>query len=245
VADEVSEIVFNENARWTSGEALTKALIQLTKEKLPDYMIPSIRLVERIPLTSNGKVDKKAVMQLPGLIAEERIEYVAPTTEIEKQLVNLWEEVLEKSPVGIRDNFFELGGHSLRATKLVSRIHQARSVNVELGMIFQHPTVEGLSPFLTSISQNGIQIIPVAPLQAYFDLSHAQRRLWVLNQFAESRIAYNVPSAYVFEGVVDLDGLEKSFLKLIERHESLRTVFVSIEGFPKQKIQRVEDFPFT
>ncbi|HLP61297.1 MAG TPA: amino acid adenylation domain-containing protein, partial [Candidatus Deferrimicrobium sp.] len=125
-------------------------------EKLPDYMIPSyfVRL-EEMPLTPNGKVDRKALPK-PGLIADES--YVAPRDEIEKKLVELWAEILgktdRKAEIGIDDNFFQLGGHSLKATVLVSGIHRELNVIIALGEIFKAPTIRKLGEYLKNTKRN-------------------------------------------------------------------------------------------
>jgi amino acid adenylation domain-containing protein len=247
VINETKEIAFNTDTVWTNDGALTAALGTLLRDRLPDYMVPShIHLVEQIPLTANGKVDKKAVLQLHNQLTSQRDLFIAPGTVLEKKLVELWEEILNKKPIGIRDNFFELGGHSLRATRLVSLIHQTMDISVDLSVIFQHPTIEALAQVVEQSETIGLgsYTIPLSQQQEYYDLSHAQRRLWVLNQFSESRIAYNVPSAYVFEGIVDVGALENAFRALIARHESLRTTFVSVGGTPRQQVHPAQESPF-
>ncbi|HEY3305886.1 MAG TPA: AMP-binding protein [Candidatus Binatia bacterium] len=112
------------------------------KEKLPDYMIPSAFVkLESIPLTPNGKVDRKALPEPETTRPELDTAYTPPRSEIEQKLVQIWEEVLGVRPIGIHDNFFDLGGHSLLAAKLFARLDEAFGRSLPLGVLFNAPTV--------------------------------------------------------------------------------------------------------
>ena len=119
------------------------------KQKLPHYMVPSaFVLLEALPKTPNGKVDKRALPAPKASDFAETQEYVSPTDELETQLAKIWETVLDKQPIGIRDNFFELGGHSLLAARLMHRIEQSLGQRLPLAALLQAPTVEQLSGLL-------------------------------------------------------------------------------------------------
>ncbi len=119
------------------------------KQKLPHYMVPAaIVLLEAMPKTPNGKVDKRALPAPQAADFAETQEYVAPADELEKQLAAIWETVLDRKPVGIRDNFFELGGHSLLAARLMHRIEQSLGERLPLAALLQAPTIEQLSVLL-------------------------------------------------------------------------------------------------
>ncbi len=119
------------------------------KQKLPHYMVPSaFVLLEAMPKTPNGKVDKRALPAPKNTDYAETQEYVAPSDELETQLTAIWETVLDKKPIGIRDNFFELGGHSLLAARLMHRIEQSMGQRLPLAALLQAPTVEQLSGLL-------------------------------------------------------------------------------------------------
>jgi thioesterase domain-containing protein/acyl carrier protein len=119
------------------------------KQKLPHYMVPSaFVLLEAMPKTPNGKVDKRALPAPKNTDFAETQEYVAPGDELETQLTAIWETVLDKKPIGIRDNFFELGGHSLLAARLMHRIEQSLGQRLPLAALLQAPTVEQLSGLL-------------------------------------------------------------------------------------------------
>ncbi|MCU0288321.1 MAG: amino acid adenylation domain-containing protein, partial [Acidobacteria bacterium] len=214
-------------------------------KSLPDYMVPSyfVRL-EKIPLTPNGKVDRK-ILPKPRLSTGER--YIAPSNAIEKKLVEIWNEILNLSfdsdvCIGIDDNFFELGGHSLKATVLASRIHKELNAIVPLGEIFKTPTIRGLAEFIRGTAKEIYEsIIPVEEKE-YYALSFAQRRMYILQQIALNSTTYNMPEIIPLPGEVAIDKLEESFQKLIKRHESLRTSFHMIEDQFLQKVHREVDF---
>jgi amino acid adenylation domain-containing protein len=207
---------------------------------LPDYMIPPyIMTLERIPLTAHGKADRRA---LPAPAAEGGGIYTAPRNREEMKLVEIWSELLrtEQGRIGIDSNFFRLGGHSLTATQLVYRVHKDMGVDLELRDVFIHPTVSELarkiksSEFLEYVKINNIEE------REYYDLSYAQRRLWVLCQFEEDSTAYNMPGAFIMCGNIDVEVFKKAFQALAGRHEGLSTVFITANGEPKQKI--IKDF---
>jgi amino acid adenylation domain-containing protein len=117
---------------------------------LPDYMIPSVFvMLEELPLTPTGKVDRNALPN-PGTSRPELdIEYVAPKTPVEQELARLWSQVLSLDRVGIHDNFFDLGGHSLMATRIVSRVIKTFQVEVRLQALFAAPTVAEMAAVIT------------------------------------------------------------------------------------------------
>ncbi|NIM13070.1 MAG: amino acid adenylation domain-containing protein, partial [Candidatus Aminicenantes bacterium] len=119
-----------------------KELREFLSGRLPGYMIPShFVALDKLPLTSNGKIDRKA---LPKPEARTESEYIAPRNEIEKKLVEIWREVLglgDDTSIGIEDNFFDLGGHSLKATILAAKIHRELDIEIPLTEIFKSPTI--------------------------------------------------------------------------------------------------------
>jgi amino acid adenylation domain-containing protein len=227
-----------------SREELTVSELRLHAGRfLPEYMIPSwfVRL-ERFPLTSSGKIDRKALPVPEGMGLETGVEYVAPRDEIERQLATIWEEVLGREKVGIHDNFFEIGGHSLKATRIVSRYHSVSDIELWLRDIFQYPTIAALAEVSKSKLKTGYQSITLIKEQSHYPLSHAQKRLWVLHHMEESPIAYNMPSALMLEGDFNHRAFQKALEDLIDRHEILRTSFITIEGEPRQKIRKEAGF---
>ncbi len=203
---------------------------------LPDYMIPSYFIqMDAFPLTPNGKIDRKALPEPEGS-TNSGVKYIAPVNDIQKTLVEIWEEVLGIERIGILDDFFELGGHSLKATRVVSRISKDLEVNISLNVFFEKPTIESLSQVIVNANKTEYQQIEVVSEQDSYELSNAQRRLWILDQFKEDSIAYNMPASFIFEGKLNIDSFRKAFSFIIERHESLRTVFTTENGEARQKI---------
>jgi amino acid adenylation domain-containing protein len=138
----------NGEARWkTYGtEALHGELRRFLQEKLPVYMLPAAFVVlDAFPLTSNGKVDRQALSQLPIDWSHPGRAYVAPRTALEEVIVGLWSEVLSVERIGVEDNFFELGGHSLLAIQLISRFRDAFDQELPLRKLFEEPTVAGIA----------------------------------------------------------------------------------------------------
>lgn len=211
-------------------------------DSLPGYMIPRhfVKL-EKLPLTVNGKVDKSL---LPDPAKQEELVYEAPRTSTEQRLQRLWEEVLNIERVGIKDKFLEIGGHSLKAVQLVSRIYKDLQIQVELRDIFELETIESLAGLLDkSIKTKYEKIQPVAE-QAYYDLSHGQKRLWIHDQLGEEKSAYHVLGCYQLEGALNPEGVEWAMRTIIDRHEILRTNFTVVEGEPRQKIQAIGNHKF-
>ncbi|MGF9646225.1 amino acid adenylation domain-containing protein [Paenibacillus sp. MABNS29] len=209
---------------------------------MPGYMIPSYFVqLERMPLTTNGKVDRKALPEPQGGI-QTGVEYVAPRNRTESQLVKIWEEVLGYSGIGVLDNFFDLGGHSLRATTLVSKVHQELNVELPLRDVFRYSTIEEMALAISSIGEQSFSSIPLAGTRAYYPLSSAQKRLFILNQLEGADQSYNMPGVLLLEGSIDRSLLEKAFRGLIARHETLRTGFEIVQGEAVQRIYESVDF---
>ncbi len=191
-------------------------------EQLPDYMLPNYYVeLEAIPLTSNGKIDKKA---LPSIQSKDRIQraYVAPTTPLERQLVTIWQEVLGIEKIGLTDNFFELGGHSLTLILVVNKVKSRLGYDITIKEMFLNPTIAGMIP---KLGNRAYGIIPKAPVQEDYVLTSSQHRLWILSQFEGGNKAYNIPGSFELEGTLDVANLKEAFHMVIARHEVLRTFF--------------------
>jgi amino acid adenylation domain-containing protein len=208
---------------------------------LPDYMVPTyIVQVEKIPLTHNGKVD---VRSLPEPQTD-RVDYVAPRNLSEAKLVEIWSDILkvEKDRISIDADFFDLGGHSLKSTILIARIHKELRVKVPLEEIFLKPTISELAEYIRGLTEETFFSIKAVAEREYYELSSAQKRLFILQQMEPGLVNYNIPMAVVLEGDIDRERLEEVFLKLIERHQSLRTGIRMINQEPVQKIEEEVDF---
>ncbi len=211
------------------------------QQKLPDYMIPTAFVtLDALPLTSNGKIDRKALPAPEQSRPELARAFVAARNPLEEMLVGVWMEVLNLEQVGIYDNFFELGGHSLLATALVSRIRGAFQVELPLATLFESPTIAALAERLEAARRKGegLSAPPLQPVsrKAELPLSFSQQRLWFLEQLEPGNPAYTIPAAVRLIGSLNLEALTRSFNELVRRHESLRTAFAVIGERPVQVI---------
>ncbi len=212
------------------------------QEKLPSYMVPSYYMaLDTIPLTANGKVDRRALPEIKSVSLVQR-EYVAPSNFIEEQLVNIWQEVLGVKQIGITDNFFDLGGHSLLVGQIINRVHQQLEKRITFTTFFNTPVIKELSKTLTNSKYKSI---PKASLQANYPLTTSQQRIWVLNQLEGGNLAYNMSTVIKLTGDLEISKLEQAFQQLIKRHEILRTNFKDTEeGEVRQFITNEDAFTF-
>jgi fengycin family lipopeptide synthetase D len=213
---------------------------------LPGYMIPSYFVrIDRIPLTLNGKVDKKALLGIKTGGRDIRDKYIPPGNRLEETLVDIWARVLklDKTSISMDADFFELGGHSLKAAILLSRIHKELDVKISFSEIFKKPTIRQLGEFIRGSGIKPYTAIEPLEKKEYYDLSHAQRRLWILNQIDKENIAYNIPGSLEFD-TMNGKAFEMAVETLIKHHESLRTTFITVDGKPKQKIHDYETLGF-
>jgi acyl-CoA synthetase (AMP-forming)/AMP-acid ligase II/acyl carrier protein len=154
IARAINSTTDKELIAYTTGEATAEELKAYLKESLPSYMVPNyyVRL-ESIPLTSNGKLDRKGLPDPEGTGLQQG-EYVAPRTEIEKQLVRIWSEILgvAEETLSIKADFFDLGGHSLRAIKLMSILNREFSIKSDLTFIFTNTSIQEMAYIITSLT---------------------------------------------------------------------------------------------
>ena len=206
----------------------------LTK-KLPDYMVPTAFVfLEALPLTSNGKLDGKALPAPDQTRPELEETFVAPRTFSEKILANIWAEVLKLDQLGINDNFFDLGGHSLLATQLISRIRSAFRIDLPLRTLFEWPTVAGVAQHLEATSKEeaascALPISQEAQDEGY-PLSFAQERFWFLDQLQPNNLAYGIGYGFSLDGPLNINALEQAISEIVTRHEALRTTFHQRNG---------------
>jgi len=233
--------VLNPSAQKSSEEIKNEM-----SKRLPDYMIPALFMeLNKIPVTPNGKVDKK---NLPEPKADNLFlndEYIQPSTKIEIQIAKIFQEVLHLNKVSIEDSFFKLGGHSLNALQVVARIEDHFNLKCQVSSIFEYPSIIKLAEYIENIKKT-------ASLEDYkirknittevLPLSFSQKRLWFLDKYDSSENqTYNVPVTFGLIGKLDIEILKKSFNILIERHHSLRTVFHEENGVPSAQLCNVFD----
>jgi amino acid adenylation domain-containing protein len=216
------------------------------KGRLPGYMVPSaFVLLSELPLTLNGKVDRKALPVPDSSLASSEDVYVAPRGAVEEALCEVWAEVLRVGRVGVEDNFFELGGHSLLATQVVSRVRQLMQVELPLRVMFEEPTVAALARHIASVGEADSTRPPAfvrVGRGGELPASYAQQRLWLIEQLEPGAAAYNIPSAARLRGRLDVEALCEALREIVRRHESLRTRFTSADGRPVQVVEPGVEF---
>ncbi|MFJ9773642.1 amino acid adenylation domain-containing protein [Kitasatospora sp. NPDC101157] len=230
------------------GPALARLLKDHLAARLPHYMVPGVFVVlEDLPVTANGKVDKRA-LPLPDEEDLAKEAYVAPRTEIERTLCRIVGEVLGVTEVGLRDSFFDLGGHSLLATRLTLRVMQELHRELPLQLVFTGATVEAMAEALEQAP--AAQEAP--PLDHPADrsgedgygpgeapLALAQADLWFLARPGHLAAAHdNVQLAFRIEGALDRDAYRRAVQALVDRHAVLRTGYPRRDG---EVVQRVHE----
>jgi amino acid adenylation domain-containing protein len=233
----------------SSGDrhATPAELSSYMSECMPDYMVPAKFVVlEKLPLTANGKVDRKALPKPERKRDDELQSAARPVTEVEEVLCGIWSTVLKVEHIAIDDNFFELGGHSLLAVQLRSRIREAFDTDLELPTLFEFPTVAGMAARIQSamLDKPGLRSARMTRVDRDRDLplSFAQQRLWFLDQLEPGSSFYNSPAALRLSGDLDIDALRRTFHEIICRHEVLRTIFAMRDGQAVQHIHAPTDF---
>lgn len=229
---------FTSKENISIGELREHLTYHLPNSMIPSYFFP----LQEIPLTPNGKVDQKK-LPVPSKRDEQGNNYVAPRSDLERNIVKIWAQLFNKNKrtIGINDNFIDLGGHSLIAIEFVSRIQKELGVELYIKDIFQHTTIERLAAHIETLVKKSRSKITPVPHQHYYPISTAQKRLFIINQTSNST-NYNMPGVFELKGNWDSKQLEVIFQKIIERHESYRTSFKIVNGVPVQEVQSKVDF---
>ncbi len=199
--------------------------------KLPDYMLPAtFTVLDSIPLTINGKLDRRA---LPTPYFENADKYIAPRNELEEQLCHIWQEVLSVKKVGIADNFFGIGGNSITAIRLTAACRQQFKIDIPLALLFEKKTIKALSGCLDKL-----QMLVIAHVElAQYPLSFAQERLLFIENFEQGSTAYHIPYFVQLADDVNLSALTAAFNVVIQRHPVLNSVYRSDEQNKSYQVQ--------
>ncbi|SJZ83675.1 non-ribosomal peptide synthase domain TIGR01720/amino acid adenylation domain-containing protein/thioester reductase domain-containing protein [Chitinophaga eiseniae] len=229
------------NNRYLTGYVVPEdnfdkeAIMAYLKERLPDYMTPSFLIaLEALPLTANGKVDKKA-LPAPDMTALSEAAYMAPRNEHERMLVDIWQQLLGRDRIGIHDHFFETGGHSLLAMRLQSAIRKQLQAEMPVKAIFHHPTIAGQAAYILQQTGPVQQGIIAEAYTGPQPLSFAQERLWFIDRLTGS-IQYHIPVVYRLTGTVNKQALEMAIREMVNRHAVLRTIVTVIDEVPHQQV---------
>jgi amino acid adenylation domain-containing protein len=214
--------------------------------RLPAYMMPSaFVLLDALPITPNGKIDRRR-LPAPGGSPESGRSLVAARDATEERLLAIWKELLGVERIGVEDDFFALGGHSLLATQAISRVRQAFGVELPLRTFFAAPSVASVAAEISRLRLGGGEadvppIVPV-PRDGRLPLSFAQERLWFLDRLEARTLAYNEAAAFRLEGPLDTAAFRGALDEILLRHESLRTTFPEVDGEAVQVIRPAAPF---
>nr|WP_244170286.1 non-ribosomal peptide synthetase [Amycolatopsis tolypomycina] len=220
--------------RSRRSTALPADLRTFAAERLPEHMVPSaIVVLDALPVTANGKLDRRA---LPAPDMSAPVSDRDPRTPVERQLCELFADVLGLPKVGPDDSFFALGGHSLLATRLIARVRTALGAELEVRAVFETPTPAGLAGVLATARGTARPPLVATRRPDFVPLSGAQQRLWFLHHLEGPSATYNVPLIMRLEGDLDAEALRLALSDVVARHEALRTRFPQRDGVPYQDI---------
>ncbi|NOU49089.1 amino acid adenylation domain-containing protein [Pseudoalteromonas sp. JBTF-M23] len=213
---------------------LSTAQIQLhitadLKLYLPEPMVPSVIVVcEQLPMLANGKIDRNALSVQP--LQLDSANFVEPSTDVQRTLANIFEQLTGRTRIGIHDDFFAIGGHSLLAMKLLNRVRDSFEISLSLKTIFANPTIAELAECLQRAqidsadknSNKGYKQNESVHFGTHHPLSFSQQRLWFIDQFQGHSSQYNLQGIFKLHGELDRNALEAAFNNIIERHRILK-----------------------
>ncbi len=218
---------------YVTGTADPAEIRTQLAERLPAYMVPAaVVVLDTLPLTSNGKLDRRA---LPAPESQDVDRYRAPSSVVEEILVGIYAEVLGLDRVGVDDSFFDLGGDSLLAMRLSASINASLAADVSVPTVFDAPTVAQLA-LRTGVGSRRLEPLVAVERPAVVPLSFAQQRLWFVDQLQGPSPVYNMAAALRLRGQLDAETLGAALADVVGRHESLRTMLVAPEGIPQQLV---------
>ena len=217
----------------SSQNVITKDLRKELENILPYYMVPAYMMqIDKIPVTQNGKVDKKA---LPKMQEKAIAVYKAPSTTMERFICEAFTEVLKLEQVSVDDGFFHLGGHSLRAAKLINIIEERKGIRLFIYDIFRYSTPKKIAAYMEGLKDSQKEEIPLCDEKPYYRVSPAQKRMYLVEQLNRST-AYNLTQCLQLDKEVSVTRLKDALYQVVLRHEILRTRFVIKNGVPVQEI---------
>ncbi len=228
----------------TPAPTLIADLRQTLHTHLPEYMIPAhFHHLDTLPLTTSGKLDRKALPTPQYQRTENTNPYIAPRNPAEEILAGIYARLLGLERVGVHDSFFDLGGDSLLAMRMIAAANIGLDAHLAVGAVFEAPTVAQLATRVGE-GRGGLPPLVAGQRPAVVPMSFAQSRLWLLDQFQGPSPVYNMPAAFRISGALDVEALRAALADVVGRHESLRTLFAAPEGIPRQLVVSAEEADF-
>ena len=219
-------VAFYTSKSTINSQNVEKELKNAISESLPNYMMPHFFVkLEKMPYTQNGKIDRKA-LPLPNMENLKK-EIIPPRNETDKKLIQIIEKILNISNVSISDTLIDLGGDSLTAITLSTKISTTFNIHVNIKYIMDY-SIKELSNYIIKNSSNNTMVkIEKAPIQEFYPLSSAQRRIYYNTKMInEKNTVYNLPGGILVNKLLDKDKIKSIFEKIIDRHSVLKTIFV-------------------
>ncbi|SNB55511.1 amino acid adenylation domain-containing protein [Marinobacter sp. es.042] len=201
-------------------------------QNLPDYMLPQHFLqLPALPLTSSGKVDRKA-LPAPDLTISSGADHVEPESPLESELSDLWCNILGLPSISTHANFFDLGGHSLLGTQMLARIKSQYGIVLGLGKLFEAPTIHAMARLIEQELQHGQRThrIQARPKDSVVHATPQQQVWFLYEKIVPESFAFNLPAVFRFQGSLDISALEQAINTVLQRHEILRAQFRNIDG---------------
>ncbi|MBU5265933.1 non-ribosomal peptide synthetase [Virgibacillus proomii] len=209
---------------------------------LPNYMVPAEFIqLEQLPLTWNGKIDKKKLLSLEYQLHSD-VPVVKPNNNVESEIINVFEKVLNMKPISTESDFFDLGGNSLKAATVVARLYKTFNVRIPMYDFFENPTAKKLGQLIMYAKKHNYQPIKRVQKREYYPTTSAQKRIYILNQVGDHSVNYNMPEVLLLKGNVNVKKVDEIFNQLVQRHESFRTSFHILHDEIVQLIHENVDF---
>ncbi|GGA81075.1 non-ribosomal peptide synthetase [Puia dinghuensis] len=230
----IDAYIVKEDKTLAAGDIRTYLSRHLLPVMVPDKIIE----LDSLPLTPNGKIDVNA---LPKAATPRKDNTGKNPDVLENTLISMWAKTLgtEEEAIGVDDSFFEIGGHSLLATQLIADIEKEFKLELDLGDFFENDTIRFLAKLITEKEPSPVnEAIPQVPNQKFYEISNGQKRFWVLDQIKEGKGVYTITWSMKITGDFRSDALQYAIMRLVERHEILRTRF---EYFNDTIYQRIAD----
>lgn len=234
------ELLADDEHSYAAYNVFIAQLKQELAQHLPEYMVPAVvMMLPALPLTENGKIDRRALPTPESCVG--RSEYVAPSSELEKQLIHCWSQLLAlpEQDISVTANFFEIGGSSLLSSRMIHLCNEQLDVTLRIKDIFECSTVQALAARIeTTADIHNSSLLPMHHYAKHSNvpLSYTQSRIWLVEQLKGKTSEHNMPIAMKLNGLVDANIMDQALAFMLARHDSLRTQIDMHDGHPYQVV---------